>query len=117
MFKAIAATSPAEIAQQSPYSTTPPTVLPRERVPKQPRIAIAAASAANASGFLLVSLSKMPRLGLHVFAPILCAEAFPIKASDYAAAGESFNTAAFSQPASFTFGNESRTMFRAMSDS
>jgi hypothetical protein len=25
----------------------------------------------------------MPRPGLHVFAPILCAEAFPIKASDH----------------------------------
>jgi hypothetical protein len=24
----------------------------------------------------------MPRLGLHVFAPTLCPEAFPIKASD-----------------------------------
>jgi len=40
-----------------------------------------------------------------------------LRFGDYAAAGESFNTAAFSQPASFTFGNESRTMFRAMSDS
>lgn len=41
-----------------------------------------AASAANASGFLLVSLSKMPRIGAHVFAPAVCAEAFPIKAND-----------------------------------
>ena len=41
------------------------------------------ASAANASGFLQVSLSKMPRTGLLVCAPASCAEAFPIKASDY----------------------------------
>ena len=33
--------------------------------------------------FLLVSLSEMPRLGLHVFAPGFRAEAFPIKASDH----------------------------------
>ena len=43
------------------------------------------ASAANASGFLLVSLSKMPRPRLRGFARASCAEAFPIKASDYAA--------------------------------
>jgi hypothetical protein len=30
-----------------------------------------AGSAANASGFLLVSLSKTPWLGVHVFAPVL----------------------------------------------
>jgi hypothetical protein len=40
------------------------------------------ASAANTSGFLQVSLSKTPRSGVHVFARPLCAEAFPMKASD-----------------------------------
>jgi hypothetical protein len=39
-------------------------------VPMQPSIPIAAASAANASGFLQVSLSKTPRLAAHVFAPV-----------------------------------------------
>ena len=42
---------------------------PGSAVPKRPSIPIAAASAANASGFLLVSLSKTPRSGVHVFAP------------------------------------------------
>lgn len=37
----------------------------------------------NASGFLLASLSKTPRLGVHVFAQAVCAEEFPIKASDF----------------------------------
>src|SRR5256885_2060 len=48
------------------FGVPPPTRL-RAWLPKQPRIAIGAASAANASGFLLVSLSKMPRLGSHLF--------------------------------------------------
>ena len=72
----------AETARQPDCSRSPPTILHREGVPKQPPIPIGAASAANASGFLLVSLSKMPRLDPNVFAPTLCAEAFPIKASD-----------------------------------
>jgi len=80
---AFATISPAETAPPPDYSITPPKILRRERVPKQVRIAIDAASAANASGFLLVSLSKMPRIEVHVFAPIVYAEAFPIKASDY----------------------------------
>lgn len=82
MFKAFAATSPAETAQQPDYASTSATILPCERVPKRPRIAIGAASAANASGFLLVSLSKMPRIEPNLFVQVLCAEAFPIKASD-----------------------------------
>jgi hypothetical protein len=39
------------------------------------------ASAANATGFLLVSTSKTPRIEIPS-APKLCPEAFPIKASD-----------------------------------
>jgi hypothetical protein len=39
------------------------------------------APAANASGFLLASLSKTPLVQL-VFLGTFCAEAFPIKASD-----------------------------------
>jgi len=37
----------------------------------------------------------MPRLGLHVFAPAFCAEAFPIKASDdpFKDAGKTVNKA------------------------
>lgn len=42
----------------------------------------AAASAANASGFLLVSLSKTPRPAVYIFAQKSYAEPFPIKASD-----------------------------------
>jgi hypothetical protein len=45
-------------------------------------------SPANASGFLLVSLSKTPRLGVHGFAPALLADAFPIKASDNSLRGK-----------------------------
>jgi len=41
------------------------------------------ASAANASGFLQVSLSKMPRLEFLIYAPPSCPEAFPTKASDF----------------------------------
>jgi hypothetical protein len=40
-------------------------------VPKQPSIPIGAASAANASGFLQVSLSKTPRLEVRTFAPVV----------------------------------------------
>jgi hypothetical protein len=39
-------------------------------------------ASANASGFLLVSLSKTPRLGYGSSPWLSCAEAFPIKASD-----------------------------------
>ena len=49
----------------------------------RPSIPIATASAANASGFLLVSLSKTPRLEIPA-PPKFCPEAFPIKASDNA---------------------------------
>jgi hypothetical protein len=41
------------------------------------------ASAANASGFLLASLSKTRRIDIPRSTPKLCSEAFPIKASDY----------------------------------
>jgi hypothetical protein len=41
-----------------------------------------AASAANASAFLLVSLSKTPRVGVRATC-LSCAGAFPIKAGDY----------------------------------
>src|SRR3984893_8378275 len=50
--------------------------------------------AANTSGFLLVSLSKTPRIDTSS-APKVCPEAFPIKASDNPGVGPSMSTRAF----------------------
>jgi hypothetical protein len=62
-----------------PCAAPSPPVLP---VPNQHSNPIAAASAANASGFLLVCLSKTPRPEVYVFDQLSSAEAFPIKPSD-----------------------------------